>query len=340
MIARLRKLWRLLLEAEDRLRSLEARVAGLGTQSASLLGLAPAIEAAARALKAGAEALEARSKALEARMVALEGGTAAAREALAIELDGIRRGVRHLTEQLDLLKSSLELDAHLIGDFQRWKALNPVPARPLVSVCVATFDRHETLTGRCLPSVFAQTYANVEVIVVGDACTDGTVEAVGRIDDSRLRFVNLPERGAYPEDPARRWMVAGTAAMNKALSLVQGDYVTHLDDDDEYLPDRIEKLVAFALSKGCDLVWHPFWCEDEEGRWGVNEAEAFAWTRVTTGSVLYRSWFTRILWDPDAHRLLEPGDWNRFRRMKYVGPVAMRCPEPLLRHYREKTRDP
>ena len=34
--------------------------------------------------------------------------------------------------------------------------------------------------------------------------------------------------------------------------------------------------------------------------------------------------------------LLEPGDWNRFRRFKFFQPVMFRYPEPLLRHYREK----
>jgi hypothetical protein len=246
--------------------------------------------------------------------------------------------LRYLTEQVDLLKSSLELDPELPAEFERWKAAHPVPERPLVSVCVATFDRAETLVTRCIPSVLEQTYPHLELIVVGDGCTDDTAEAVARIRDPRLRFVNRPERGRYPEDPVRRWMVAGTPAMNEALSLARGDFVTHLDDDDKYLPDRLEKLVAFAREHGCDLVWHPFWAEEEDGRWTLNEAEELAWTRVTTSSVFYRSWFTRIPWDIEAHRLQEPGDWNRFRKMKYVGPLAMRYPEPLVWHSRERSR--
>jgi hypothetical protein len=246
------------------------------------------------------------------------------------------RKLGDLTEQIDRLKSSLQVDPALHEELARWKASHPVPDRPLVSVCVATYDKKETLLSRCIPSVLGQTYAELELIVVGDGCTDGTAEAVAGISDPRLRFLNLPERGRYPEDPVRRWMVAGTAPMNHALSLARGHWVTHLDDDDEYVPDRLEKLVGFAREHACDLVWHPFWSEDEAGRWTINEAREFAWTMVTTSSVFYRSWFTRIPWDADAHRLLEPGDWNRFRRIKYLDPVARRCPEPLLRHYRER----
>jgi hypothetical protein len=241
-------------------------------------------------------------------------------------------------DQTDLLKSSLEVPEEFIDEFREWKARNPVPERPLVTVIVATYNRARLLTERCIPSVLNQTYGDLELIVVGDGCTDETEEAVAEIRDPRLRFVNLPERGSYPADPTRRWMVAGTPAMNKGLSMAEGDYITHLDDDDEYLPNRLERLVRFAAENECDFVWHPFWWEDAEGHWRVNEASDFRFARITTSSAFYRSWFKKITWDIRAHRLMEPGDWNRFRRIKYIGPVSMRYPEPLLRHYREKNQ--
>jgi len=37
---------------------------------------------------------------------------------------------------------------------------------------------------------------------------------------------------------------------------------------------------------------------------------------------------------------MEPGDWNRFRRLRYVGSVCRRFPEPLVRHYRERRPGP
>jgi len=277
-----------------------------------------------------------RNDTLQARLDSTETAVHAALSALRTENAALWRRLADLAEKLDRHKSSLQVDPALHEELALWKASHPAPERPLVSVCVATYNRKDTLLSRCIPSVLAQTYPEWELVVVGDGCTDGTAEAMAGLSDPRLRFLNLPERGRYPEDPERRWMVAGTAPMNHALTLARGDWVTHLDDDDEYVPDRVEKLVAFAREHACDVVWHPFWCEDEHGRWTVNQAPEFAWTMVTTSSVFYRSWFTRVLWDPDAHRLLEPGDWNRFRRIKYLDPVARRCPEPLLRHYRER----
>lgn len=242
--------------------------------------------------------------------------------------------------KIDLFKSSMEVPHELIADFRAWKAQAALPSLPLVSVCVATYNRHRLLTERCLPSILRQTYDHLEVIVVGDACTDETEKLIHRISDPRVKFVNLSVRGPYPEDAVRQWMVAGTNALNAAMDYARGDYITHLDDDDEYLPNRLERLVSFAKDQSCDFVYHPFWWEDGEGQWRLNTAEDFALGKVTTSSVLYRSWFSRIRWDVNAYRLMEPGDWNRFRRIKYIGPVSMRFPQPLLRHHCEHSMRP
>ncbi len=248
---------------------------------------------------------------------------------------GVDSRLTALTEQVDMLKSSLEVTPEMIDEFFEWKANNPIPDNPLVTVAVATYNRAQLLTSRCIPSVLNQTYENLELVIVGDGCTDETEELMSGIIDPRVKFVNLAERGSYPESPSRRWLVAGTEPTNKALEMSGGYFVTHLDDDDEYLPERLEKLVAFSTKNDCDFVWHPFWWETSRGRWRRHEARAFAINEVTNLSVFYRSWFARIKSNSDSHRLGEPGDWNRYRRMKYMDPVCMRYPEPLSRHYRE-----
>jgi len=246
--------------------------------------------------------------------------------------------LKSLRGHLDTLKSSLEVPQEMIDDFFAWKARNPIPSRPLITIIVATYNRSRLLTERCIPSILGQTYDHFELIIVGDGCTDDTEELVSQIEDSRLKFHNLPERGPYPSDPVRRWLVAGTEPLNTALSLAQGDFITHLDDDDEYVPDRLEKLVNFAIEHQCDVVWHPFWWEQEDGEWIINQAVEFAHAETTNGAILYRGWFKKLPFRIDAYRLMEPGDWNRCRRIKYIDPVLMRYSEPLLRHYRERTQ--
>ena len=246
--------------------------------------------------------------------------------------------LKSLSGALDTLKSSLEVPQEMVDDFFEWKSRNSIPSHPLVTVIVNTYNRSRLLTERCIPSILKQTYDNFELIIVGDGCTDETEELVSQIKDPRLSFYNLPERGRYPSDPTRRWMVAGTTPANKALSLAQGDFITHLDDDDEYVLDRLEKLVKFVIDNQCDFVWHPFWWEQDDGEWIINQAVEIAHGEITNGAVLYRSWFKKVQGNTDAYRLLEPGDWNRYRRIKYIDPVAMRYPEPLLRHHRERNR--
>src|SRR5262249_3071656 len=168
-----------------------------------------------------------------ARLDALESNVSGLKQNLE-DVHNVLSEVRHIPavprSEFDLLKSSLEVPKAMVEEFQEWKARNPIPERPLVSVCIPTYNRPRLLTERSITSVLAQTYTNLELIVVGDGCTDETEEAIAGIEDSRLRFVNLPTRGVYPSDPVRRWMVAGTPAINRALALAQGDYITHLDD--------------------------------------------------------------------------------------------------------------
>ena len=242
--------------------------------------------------------------------------------------------------ELDMLRSNIELGSDAYATFQterqsaKYQAVFD-EATPLVTVCVATFNRSKLLTERCIPSILNQTYRNIELIVVGDCCVDDTAERVARIEDSRLSFINLPQRGHYPEDPYRRWMVAGTTPINHALSLAKGSFISHLDDDDSFLPERIEKLVTFAQAQRADVIIHPFLAETSDGAWVLAKAENFKRNEITTSSLFYHRWFASIGWSLDAHLLAEPGDWNRLRKFKYLGAKYAFYPEPLLQHFRE-----
>ena len=80
---------------------------------------------------------------------------------------------------------------------------------PLVTVRVATLNAGQLLRDRAIESVLKQTYRNWEMVIVGDGCGDNTEEIVRSIGDRRIKFVNLPHRGIYPEDARLRWLVAG-----------------------------------------------------------------------------------------------------------------------------------
>ena len=100
-----------------------------------------------------------------------------------------------------------------------------------VTVYIATHNRKQLLL-RAIDSVLAQSYPNIEIIVSDDGSTDNTYETIKHyVEDELIVYVkNETPKGAC-------------VARNLALSVATGEYITGLDDDDEFTPDRIEKLV-------------------------------------------------------------------------------------------------
>lgn len=127
---------------------------------------------------------------------------------------------------------------------------------PLVSVYIPTYNRGKLLVERAIPSLLAQTYKNLEIVVVGDHCTDDTEELLSKIGDPRIRFYNLPERkkSRYPDDVEIHWLAGPVIPANKALELVCGKWIARIDDDDIWTPDHVEVLIRFAQEGDYEFV--------------------------------------------------------------------------------------
>src|SRR5262245_58115192 len=104
-----------------------------------------------------------------------------------------------------------------------------------VSVIIPTYNRAACLT-LALASVLNQTYQNFEIIVVDDASTDGTADVVGGLADARIAYVR--------HDVNRGKVGAGAAARNTGIARARGSYIAFLDDDDEWLPEKLARQVA------------------------------------------------------------------------------------------------
>ena len=116
-----------------------------------------------------------------------------------------------------------------------------VPLMLTVSVVIPTLDRPKLLL-RALPSVFNQTYPHLDVIVVLDRPSEETIAALRAIEDPRLRVIFNP------------CPVNAPAARNLGADHVKGDWIAFLDDDDEWLPEKIEKQLSLGLQRGEVLV--------------------------------------------------------------------------------------
>ena len=194
-------------------------------------------------------------------------------------------------------------------------------AEPMVSVIIATYNRARLLTERTLPSVLGQTYSNFEVVIVGDGCDDDTADRLAAVSDPRIRFFNLPHRTGYPDDPRKRWQVAGGSCKNLAAELAEGHWLALVDDDDEFSPDHIEILMNAALGDRYEMV-----C----GRMMVKADRAIPYDRIVGtyppkhgefnffNSIMMRAlrFFT---FDSNSWVLDEASDWQRCRRMMEAG---------------------
>jgi glycosyltransferase involved in cell wall biosynthesis len=105
---------------------------------------------------------------------------------------------------------------------------------PLVSVIVPAYNA-ERFLGRAMRSALAQTYPHLELIVVDDGSTDGTAEVIRSFRDARVRHLSQANRGQG-------------AARNLGIRASTGRYVTFLDADDLYLPQKVERQVEFLTA--------------------------------------------------------------------------------------------
>jgi glycosyltransferase involved in cell wall biosynthesis len=101
---------------------------------------------------------------------------------------------------------------------------------PLVSVIIPTYNR-ASLLSRAIDSVLAQTYANVEIVVVDDGSTDHTQTVLGGYRD-RIRSIRTENRGA-------------SHARNVGMRASVGKYLAFLDSDDTYYPYKLSLQVDF-----------------------------------------------------------------------------------------------
>jgi Glycosyl transferase family 2 len=206
-------------------------------------------------------------------------------------------------------------------------------ANPLVTVCVITAERPTLLVERCLRSIQAQTYDNLQILVYGDHCVDDTEERVAKLKDSRIEFRNLSVRGPYPRPGLDRWRVAGTYPVNAAVEMAKGRFITHLDDDDRFENNRIEELVSEAKKSRAEFLWHPFWFLQQDGNWKVAGNGSFELGQVQNSSVFYHRFFSKLPYDVFAYRVHEPGDWNFFRKIKHLRPKLHFVEKPMTWYY-------
>lgn len=110
-----------------------------------------------------------------------------------------------------------------------------------VSVVIPTWNRSVSLE-RAIRSALSQTYPPLEVLVCNDGSTDDSKEKIIAIGDKRVRWID----GMHSGRPA--------IPRNQGIYESMGTWVAFLDDDDEWLPDKLEKQLVLVSRLGCMAV--------------------------------------------------------------------------------------
>ncbi|WP_268892127.1 glycosyltransferase family 2 protein [Enterococcus casseliflavus] len=123
----------------------------------------------------------------------------------------------------------------------------------MISVVLPTFNRANTLM-RAVESVLNQSYKNIELIVVDDCSTDNSLELLSKIDDTRLKIVQLDEnKGA-------------NFCRNLGIEISNGDYIAFQDSDDYWLPDKLIKQLSYLIDYDCDVIASDMIVIDEDNQ--------------------------------------------------------------------------
>jgi glycosyltransferase involved in cell wall biosynthesis len=124
--------------------------------------------------------------------------------------------------------------------------------RPLVSVVVPTYNRAD-LVERAVDSVLGQSLDDLELIVVDDASEDDTPDRIGAYDDDRIEYVRHDQNRHV------------SAARNTGIERASGEYVAFLDDDDEWLPEKLERQVELFESRADRVGMVYCWMDYHDG---------------------------------------------------------------------------
>ena len=126
---------------------------------------------------------------------------------------------------------------------------------PLVSVIMPAYNSEQFIE-KSIRSALAQTYSNLEIIVIDDCSSDGTVQIVQKLaqEDNRVRLIQNETN-------------AGAAnSRNKGMDCSRGAYVALLDSDDIWYPDKLQKQIKLAEETGAGLIYCSYAMVDEQGK--------------------------------------------------------------------------
>ena len=127
--------------------------------------------------------------------------------------------------------------------------------QPLVSVITPAYNAAGVIE-ETMGSVLKQSYTNWEMLIVDDCSTDETRNIVREYEraDNRIRLIELKENSG------------AAVARNAALEQASGSFAAFLDSDDQWLPNKLERQIAWMKKYGAAFTFTQYYVIDSDGR--------------------------------------------------------------------------
>ena len=200
--------------------------------------------------------------------------------------------------------------------------------KPLVSIIIPIYNGSNYMR-EAIDSALAQTYSNIEILVINDGSSDNT-EDVAKSYNGKIRYFSKENGGV-------------SSALNVGIANMQGEYFSWLSHDDFYAPDKIERNIVALKDEPIRIAYSDYDSIDEKGRYlGTISAKKlhrsanyeFGIFPIICGLVhgcsllIHRSHFERVgVFDENLKTTQDYDLWFKMFR----GQRLVYIPEPLIK---------
>ena len=204
-----------------------------------------------------------------------------------------------------------------------------------VSVIIPTYNRPQALH-RAIESTLAQTLAPLEILVCEDGSSAETEQIITSFNHPQVRWL-----------PA---LHAGRPAMprNRGIHAAQGEWLAFLDDDDVWLPEKLEHQMKLARATDCQAICTNAWRVQNGERQGhyFNQAlqGKFNFKQllrsnmvICSSAIIYHSLLEKVKGFPETETFLAIEDYALWLRVAALTDFAY-SPEPLLEYTDEPSQ--
>lgn len=203
---------------------------------------------------------------------------------------------------------------------------------PVISVVLPVYNGEKHLA-EAIGSIFAQTFAEFELIIIDDGSTDGSLRILRKYKklDARIRLISRENRNL-------------AATLNESIDIARGEWVARMDQDDIALPQRFERQLKWLEKTGADITgsWVKFF-----GSWDRRVYKSYQSDQAIKMDMLFKSPFVHpsVIMRTDLAKQLrydktceKAEDYDLWVRAAQAGWKMGNVPEVLLLYRRHASQ--